>query len=98
MPLIAQRTDVLSADTAVLHSRSNGMAVCTTRHRFPLSIGPLSVCLVLLHFDVHHFMITEYFGRIGLEILRDLNGNRLCPGVRVAPGPAQRQPAADGDE
>ena len=44
MPLIAQRPDVLSADTAVLRSRRNGMTVRTTRHRFPLSIGPLSVC------------------------------------------------------
>jgi hypothetical protein len=44
MPLVAQRPDVLSADTAVLRSRRNGMTVRTTRHRFPLSIDPLSVC------------------------------------------------------
>jgi hypothetical protein len=64
MPLIAQRPDVLSADTAVLRSRRNGMTIRTTRHRFPLSIGPLSVLLVLWHLDVNHFMTTEYFGRI----------------------------------
>ena len=35
---------VFAATAAVLCSRGNGMTVSTTRHRSPLSIGPLSIC------------------------------------------------------